>query len=186
MEQVLKEKILNLRIQGKNYNEIKKELGCTKSVISYHCKNNKMAKGLNKPTQDEIDKANYLYSQGNNLKTICKELNRTKNCIKKYIVNYNSKRFVKGITRSQSVVEWRKRKKKELVDYKGGKCMICNYDKCIEALHFHHTDPLEKHFNISASSLAFNKLIKEVDKCVLLCSNCHVEVHQGLFKNMGL
>ena len=72
----------------------------------------------------------------------------------------------------------RNRLKEKLVEYKGGKCEICGYDKCIEALEFHHLNPEEKDFSISSySTLSFENLKKEVDKCILVCANCHREIH---------
>lgn len=67
------------------------------------------------------------------------------------------------------------------IEYKGGKCIICGYNKCARALQFHHIDPNEKEFNISmttAFTLERNKA--ELDKCVLLCANCHSEIHDGM------
>ena len=73
---------------------------------------------------------------------------------------------------------FRKRLKRRLVDYKGGKCERCGYDKCFAALDFHHLVPGEKDFSLSrGSSLSFDKLKLEVDKCILLCANCHREEH---------
>ena len=78
----------------------------------------------------------------------------------------------------RSVNNSRKRLKKKLVEYKGGKCEICGYDKCIAALEFHHLNPKEKEFNIGCKHvLSFEKCKKEVDKCMLVCSNCHREIH---------
>lgn len=76
--------------------------------------------------------------------------------------------------------EKRKRYKKELVEYKGGKCEICGYDKCISALEFHHTDATKKDFSISETtfSKSMDILKKEVDKCILVCANCHREIHE--------
>ena len=72
-------------------------------------------------------------------------------------------------------------RKVECVKYKGGKCIVCNYDKYIGALDFHHVNPEEKEFNIAQlRSYSLEFLIKELDKCVLLCKNCHAEVHHGL------
>lgn len=70
------------------------------------------------------------------------------------------------------------------IEYKGGKCIICNYDKCIGALEFHHIDSSKKDFGIGDRKLSsFNEEIKnELDKCILLCSNCHREVHSGLIE----
>ena len=82
--------------------------------------------------------------------------------------------------RVENVISWRKRTKKKLVEYKGGKCCKCNYDKCIEALDFHHVDSNKKDFNISGKSISFEKLKNEVDKCILVCANCHREIHSGI------
>lgn len=78
----------------------------------------------------------------------------------------------------------RRELKRQLVEYKGGKCEICDYDECLSALTFHHLDQDQKDFNISNEALKhpYKKLKKEVDKCVLLCSNCHIELHEGLTK----
>ncbi len=70
--------------------------------------------------------------------------------------------------------------KQECVDYKGGKCIVCNYNRSIDALDFHHLDPSKKEFDISKSSKSFKNLKEELNKCVILCSNCHRELHAGL------
>jgi hypothetical protein len=36
------------------------------------------------------------------------------------------------------------------IAYKGGECSICGYNKCVAALEFHHLNPSEKDFTISA------------------------------------
>lgn len=65
------------------------------------------------------------------------------------------------------------------VEYKGGSCEICGYSKCIASLDFHHIDPLLKEFNLGGTGLkkSWDKLVKELDKCQLLCRNCHCELH---------
>lgn len=60
-----------------------------------------------------------------------------------------------------------------------GGCKICGYNKCLEALEFHHIDSKQKDGNISRIRNV-DKLNKEIDKCVLLCSNCHREFHAGM------
>ena len=68
--------------------------------------------------------------------------------------------------------------KKLAVDYKGGKCKNCGYCKCLAAMDFHHRDPIEKEFSISFKNKVFNEDVKkELDKCDLLCANCHREIH---------
>ncbi len=66
----------------------------------------------------------------------------------------------------------------------GGGCRICGYNRCLSSLHFHHVDPTTKK-DIVARLLAagnWKKTVQEAAKCVLLCSNCHGEVHQGLVR----
>ena len=81
---------------------------------------------------------------------------------------------------SCNVIKWRIRTKQKLVDYKGGGCCVCGYNRCLPNLIFHHLDPAEKDFRISGMSRGFEKLKVEVDKCILLCCRCHGEVHAGM------
>lgn len=63
----------------------------------------------------------------------------------------------------------------------GGKCKRCNYDKYGGALEFHHLVPSEKEFTISNDRAKLEESIEESKKCILLCANCHRELHAGLF-----
>lgn len=84
-------------------------------------------------------------------------------------------------TTYQSVKKYRHNKKQKCVDYKGGSCSICGYKKCLQSLEFHHLNPKEKDFTISSKNhLNMDDTKKELDKCVLLCRNCHAEVHAGV------
>lgn len=75
----------------------------------------------------------------------------------------------------------RHKTKEALVSYKGGACQKCGYSKSLRALTFHHLDPAKKSFSISnMQSMSFPLLIKEVDKCMLLCHNCHAEEHEKI------
>ncbi len=84
--------------------------------------------------------------------------------------------------RKQRVAEWRRRTKLRLIAEADGSCVICGYDRCPGALHFHHLDPALKEFGLSARGLArgIDRIRKEAVKCVLLCSNCHAEVESGM------
>lgn len=65
------------------------------------------------------------------------------------------------------------------LDYKGHQCCICGYNKCDAALEFHHRDPSKKDFIISDNNMSLNWPIiqQELDKCDLVCANCHREIH---------
>ena len=72
--------------------------------------------------------------------------------------------------------------KKMLIDEAGGKCSRCGYNKSMRALEFHHLDPAQKDFGISKQlNRNLEDLRSEIKKCVLLCSNCHAEVHDELY-----
>ncbi len=61
----------------------------------------------------------------------------------------------------------------------------CGYDRCHEALDFHHLDPSVKERNmgnIRANPIAWDKIVIELRKCVLLCANCHREHHAGILE----
>ena len=75
-------------------------------------------------------------------------------------------------------------KKEKLKNSVGGKCQFCGYDKCQRALHFHHIDPTQKLFIISDATArkkySQEQIDAEIKKCVLVCANCHAEIHAGL------
>jgi hypothetical protein len=81
-----------------------------------------------------------------------------------------------------AVIKRRRKLKILAVAYKGGKCEKCGYSKCIDALEFHHMDPSKKEFGLSARGItrAWSIVKLELDKCKLLCANCHREVHAVL------
>ena len=71
-------------------------------------------------------------------------------------------------------------RKSMFVAQKGGKCEKCGYNKSLHALSFHHRDPSQKERKTDArmmSSTPIAVMQKEIDKCDLLCLNCHAEVH---------
>jgi hypothetical protein len=84
--------------------------------------------------------------------------------------------------RVESVSRHRRKLKELLIAEAGGACVICGYARSRRALAFHHLDPSQKRFAVSARgvTLAVDDLRAEAQKCVLLCSNCHAEVEDGL------
>lgn len=87
------------------------------------------------------------------------------------------------MTNPNSYLKQRERalvRKLELIENKGGKCEICGYDKNIAALEFHHLNPEDKSFQLDArhlSNTTIEKLLTESKKCILVCANCHRELH---------
>lgn len=64
---------------------------------------------------------------------------------------------------------------------RGGKCIRCGYNKCIKALEFHHLDPTQKDFTISNDHFKLMEAVNESKKCILICSNCHRELHENIW-----
>lgn len=79
---------------------------------------------------------------------------------------------------SESVTRRRRKVRATLILEAGGACALCGYAKCAAALEFHHTDA-NKESRISGSSRGLAWLRREVAKCVLVCANCHREIHAG-------
>lgn len=75
------------------------------------------------------------------------------------------------------VSEKRRQIKRDAVAYKGGCCSRCGYAKCVSALQFHHKDPEQKDFAISGRVMSWVAIQAELDKTILVCANCHLELH---------
>lgn len=72
----------------------------------------------------------------------------------------------------------RKSTREQMIAHKGGKCERCGYNKCTQALDFHHPDPKIKDAHYAGiATWSIDKAKREVDKCILLCANCHREEH---------
>lgn len=99
-----------------------------------------------------------------------------------YVYVESEKRYRCVRCRSEATQKRRDNLKKLLVEYKGGKCEICGYDKCISALEFHHLNSEEKDFGIASKGYtrSIEKNKEEVDKCILVCANCHREIHDKI------
>lgn len=101
---------------------------------------------------------------------------RVKYCSKKCKSEEANSRL-KAITRENTKIKARKIKT-ELISKKGGGCKLCGYNKNIKALSFHHLN--DKKFELTQTNIIkFNKktIIDEANKCVVLCLNCHQEIH---------
>ena len=92
-----------------------------------------------------------------------------------------------NLSHADAVTIKRRAIKKVLIEYKGGKCCRCGYNKSMRALEFHHTDPNIKDFGIShCLTRSMEELKQEVDKCILVCSNCHAEIHDEIENLKGI
>lgn len=87
----------------------------------------------------------------------------------------------------EHVKNFRIRLKERATYVLGNKCQICGYDKCIQALEFHHINPEEKTLDFKDNpNRSWEKTRNEIKKCILLCANCHREVHAGLINLTSL
>jgi predicted HNH restriction endonuclease len=129
----------------------------------------------------------------NNLSTrkIATHLNCSQGNVKYWLKKYNIKTNVFNIP-CEDVAEKKKRNvmrvqrkrielKLKAIEYKGGKCSICGYSKCKDALDFHHIDEKDKEFGIGEKGYtrSWEKVKIELDKCILVCANCHREIHSN-------
>lgn len=80
-------------------------------------------------------------------------------------------------------------RKLQFIEMKGGKCEKCGYYRNISALDFHHIDASQKSFPLDVrhfSNCDISKLLEEAKKCMLLCANCHRELHYPFLNHDNL
>ncbi len=110
----------------------------------------------------------------------CKKCDTTKGADKFYRRRKGTdlSSYCKPCSNTQTVERQRAFKLK-CIEYKGGSCSRCGYNKYAGALEFHHMDPTKKDITIAKMRLtSFSQKVKsELDKCILVCANCHREVH---------
>lgn len=82
---------------------------------------------------------------------------------------------------SYSYIKYWKKKCKEIMIFSmGGKCQLCGYSNCNQALEFHHIEKDKKDFSLSRTARSWEKVYEELSKCILVCSNCHQEIHYNV------
>lgn len=193
ISQQIKNQARQLRSTGLSYNEISLSLGVSETAIRSWASDIALSEEQLKKLRGK-GSVNLLFTGGvNGRKTL-----RRKEIGEEEWANYQDQRKKKKHQNLKANTEkYNKRKiqiqikgidykrnlKKEYIAYKGGKCEKCGYDKdCPTAYHFHHKDPTEKEFCISRSKRYRGEDVhKELDKCQLLCSNCHSEIHDALY-----
>jgi len=150
-------------------------------------------------SKEELQYLKNNYEKNENMSEMTQRLHRTARAIqhKGKRFNLSRPRFKKGFSDaiskkdidkkyySKNKQEIYKRKqtrinnfRKELKIMLGGKCSICGYNKCFNALDFHHKNG-DKEGVMSKLTKDFSKekSLKEARKCILLCANCHRELH---------
>lgn len=168
-----KEKILLLRKEGKSLRDIAKIIGCSAGNVQFHCgykPNNKCV---------ICGKLIYIRECNNNSHNACSIA-----CRNKWFSKERSPTWKGGLVRKK--IRDRQREKRLGVERKikainllGGACSLCGFDGCIASFDFHHKNPKDK-IKKGLHGLRrgnWEKFLKELEKCILLCANCHRELH---------
>lgn len=103
--------------------------------------------------------------------------NQCVDCVRERTRKWNAENQAR---RSEAAAEKCRASKIWAIEYMGGKCADCGkqYQPCV--YQFHHLDPSQKDKNPSyLFSAKRERLIAELDKCVMLCANCHMIRHHG-------
>lgn len=177
-----KQKFIDTYKINENIQELIKIFNVSENTVRYWLKKYGLLKKVNKKieiingykkcTKCGVDKKLDQYPFRNKEKQIYR--NECKECSAKNrkIKNYDGKKINKNY-------------KSNAVKYKGGKCEICNLETNIFNIYdFHHMNPSEKEFTYSTKRhIDIEKCKNELDKCHLVCSNCHREIHGGFYPN---
>lgn len=169
MEKIILEKYLE---DGLSLNKISKITGKSLTSIRYWKDKYSLKSKFNTFIENgKIEYGDYRTCPG------CKIEIKTSNFYTRRKKN-NSSTYCIECTNKKTIERLRILKSK-MVEYKGGSCSRCGYNKYQGALEFHHLDPSQKDFNPSKlKKNKFDDKIKlELDKCILVCANCHREIH---------
>jgi hypothetical protein len=97
-----------------------------------------------------------------------------------YLCSGDSTRTSNASRKRQKTI-LRRSMKIQAIKLLGGKCNLCGYNRCVDALEFHHKEPNEKEFKLgSGNTMSWRDYREEALKCMLVCSNCHKEIHSKL------
>jgi len=161
--------------EGKSQRQIAKELECSQSNVRHWLTVHNLS------TTKQPYNRNFSETTDKNTKT-CAKCGIEKN------LTYYPKKSNNKVTsyckecHTSYTIQRRRDIKLRAIEYKGGKCQVCGYDRYPGALQFHHLDPNEKDFHMSqrGHSRSWERVKTELDKCVMVCANCHAEIHAGL------
>jgi hypothetical protein len=124
----------------------------------------------------EKDESEFQKKRKNSLQPICKKCKNEYD--KAWYINNTRRRENLNIRAKERVI----RNKKFLREYKLSiGCKLCGYNKTYHALEFHHVDGNDKKYNVSLMrTLSIETVMKEIEKCIVVCANCHREIHSDL------
>lgn len=180
----VQEKAVEMRKQGFTYEQIRKELNLAKNTVikimkAYDLSESKFE--TTEITEELLKIIQERYNEVGNIKIIAKEFHISAERLRRNGLKINKP--IKKFNNNDNSYQYRTKTKLQAIKYKGGKCIICGYDECPQALDFHHVNPNEKDYVLSGGTKSLEHLKPELDKCVLLCCRCHREVHAG-YKNL--
>jgi hypothetical protein len=158
--------LISLIDNGFTYSQISKQLNIPTSTLQHRLKklNLKTKLAQNYDKKCEVCDTHLIGKQ----QKFCSKQCKMTTCYKS--INLNLKKR-------------RKERRDSIIELKGGKCIRCGYSKCNDALHFHHREPELKKFELSRTEIlnhTFDIILEEVNKCDLLCANCHAELHSSV------
>lgn len=179
LEETIIKKIESLYSEGNSLNLISKDLNISKATVSYYINKAGLSR-YSMPviiTETLLNKMQEDYDSGLTLTEISKKYKIALGRLQEI-----KRHLPKNLSGYEILKSRRCRIKEELIKHKGGKCEVCGYNKCLSALEFHHLNPKEKDFSIAQTTTYKNMdlLKSEIDKCILVCANCHREIHAGL------
>ena len=124
----------------------------------------------------EITDFNKNKTKHDGYNNICRECSKARS---KQYYNMNPLQHRKAVAKRNAIQ--RTIIRDYIIEQKTSGCILCDEtDPC--CIDFHHTDPTSKAFGIGSAGgrgIPINDIQKEINKCVLLCANCHRKVHHG-------
>jgi arsenate reductase-like glutaredoxin family protein len=165
-------KLKNYLDEGLSLNAIGKKEGKSLGSIRHWMKVHGLKPNFKNFKEEPFNKTKIICDK--KLCPKCGEIKPTKDFFSKgkYLQGY-----CKPCLYAYQAERWKKRKLKA-IELMGGKCINCGYCRNYSALEFHHKDPSQKDFDFNTGRrCSWDRLIQELKKCALLCSNCHREEH---------
>lgn len=159
-----KDTLSELVSQGLSTYQIAHELKSSQTNVRYYLKKYGL-KTIKKERNEQIDKK------------LCPKCNLIKPIGDFYTGGKKIYSYCRPCGRRDTIDRQRKIKA-DYITYKGGKCEKCGYNRCQAALEFHHIYPKVKEYGIAKNKFySLDKTKAELDKCLLVCANCHREIH---------